>query len=257
MLSGRVAIVTGGGQGIGRAIAIELANRGAHVVVADLDVAAAAAVAAEVEMIGRQSLALHVDVSVQCQVEAMVSNVSRRMGHLDILVNNAGVHAVRPFLDITEQEWDRVLAVNVKGVLFGIQAAARTMIRQGNGRIVNIASISGKQGNPLSTAYAASKAAVISITRSAALALAPHGITVNAVCPGAVRTAMWERIDLDRGRYEGAAPGEVLKRRAAQVPLGRLAEPDDVARVAAFLSSDGAGYVTGQAVNVCGGVMMH
>ena len=256
-LMGRVAVVTGAGRGIGREIALELARRGADVVVADLDVASAKGVAGEIAALGRRSLPMPVDVAMRSQVDELVERTAQEMGRLDIFVNNAGIVHVKPFLEITEEEWDRVFAVNVKGVLFGTQAAAREMIKQRSGRIINLASIAGKLGRPMLAAYAASKAAVISITRSAALVLAPYGITVNAICPGVVDTQMWEKIDAEMGAYEGKAKGEVMRGRIAEIPLGRVEKPEDVARVAAFLASDDSAYMTGQAINVCGGIVMH
>jgi acetoin reductase-like protein len=256
-LADKVGIVTGGGRGIGRGIALELARQGAHVVVADLDFKAAGEAAAEIAASGRQSLALAVDVTVRSAVDAMVDSAIRRLGRLDILVNNAGVVSLRPLLEVTEEEWDQLFAVNLKGVLFGIQAAGRVMVQQRSGRIVNLSSIGAKRGSGLMAAYCASKAGVISLTRSAALALASYSITVNAVCPGVVETPMWERVSTAQGHYEGRPAEEVRRRRQAEIPLGRGETPEDVARVVAFLASDDAAYMTGQALNVCGGVVMH
>jgi NAD(P)-dependent dehydrogenase (short-subunit alcohol dehydrogenase family) len=187
----------------------------------------------------------------------MVDSAIRRLGRLDILVNNAGVVSLRPLLEVTEEEWDQLFAVNLKGVLFGIQAAGRVMVQQRSGRIVNLSSIGAKRGSGLMAAYCASKAGVISLTRSAALALASYSITVNAVCPGVVETPMWERVSTAQGHYEGRPAEEVRRRRQAEIPLGRGETPEDVARVVAFLASDDAAYMTGQALNVCGGVVMH
>jgi acetoin reductase-like protein len=256
-LADKVGIVTGGGRGIGRGIALELARQGAHVVVADLDFKAAGEAAAEIAASGRQSLALAVDVTVRSAMDAMVDSAIRRLGRLDILVNNAGVVSLRPLLEVTEEEWDQLFAVNLKGVLFGIQAAGRVMVQQRSGRIVNLSSIGAKRGSGLMAAYCASKAGVISLTRSAALALASYSITVNAVCPGVVETPMWERVSTAQGHYEGRPAEEVRRRRQAEIPLGRGETPEDVARVVAFLASDDAAYMTGQALNVCGGVVMH
>lgn len=250
-LAGRVAIVTGSGQGIGRGIALELAREGADVVVADLNTATTRAVAGEIDALGRRGLPVSVDVAVRSQVEAMVARTLQWMGKLDIMVNNAGIVHVKPFLEITEQEWDQVFAVNVKGVFFGTQAAAREMIKQRDGRIINTASVAGKFGRPMLMAYAASKAAVISITRSAALALAPYQIKVNALCPGVVDTPQWEKSRTDLRAYGDEGKAIPLS------PLGRLGQPEDIAKVAAFLASDGAAYMTGQAINVSGGTCMH
>jgi meso-butanediol dehydrogenase/(S,S)-butanediol dehydrogenase/diacetyl reductase len=257
VLAGKVALVTGAGQGIGRAIALRLAARGAAVAVNDLREAAAARVAGEVRALGRASLAVPADMSVVGQIEAMVRRVASDLGRLDILVNNAGFIAPNPFGAVTEDDWDRTFAVNARGLFFCMQAAARVMLDQGSGTIVNIASIAGRGTVSLSPPYAASKAVVISVTQQAARALAKHGVTVNAVCPGIVDTEFNWRLDEEIGvRQQGLAPGEFLRQRAATVPLGRLAHPDEIAEVVVFLASPQAGYVTGQSLNVDGGIVV-
>ena len=257
-LAGRVAIVTGAGRGVGRGIAIELARNGANVVVADLNLDTAEAVADEVNALERDARPLLVDVTVQSQMEAMVARAVTDLGRLDIMVNNAGVGHVKPFLDITEDEWDMVFAVNLKGMLFGMQAAAKAMIYQERcGRIVNISSVAGKSGRPVLASYAASKAAVINLTQSAAMALAPHKITVNAICPGVVDTHMGKSVIAKMQAYvdEGKIPEELI--RIPEAPLGPRAEPEDIAKMAAFLASDDADYITGQSINVDGGRCTH
>ena len=257
-LAGRVAIVTGAGRGVGRGIAIELARNGANVVVADLNLDTAEAVADEVNALERDARPLLVDVTVQSQMEAMVARAVTDLGRLDIMVNNAGVGHVKPFLEITEDEWDMVFAVNLKGMLFGMQAAAKAMIYQERcGRIVNISSVAGKSGRPLLASYAASKAAVINLTQSAAMALAPHKITVNAICPGVVDTHMGKSVIAKMQAYvdEGKIPEELI--RIPEAPLGPRAEPEDIAKMAAFLASDDADYITGQSINVDGGRCTH
>ncbi len=257
-LAGRVAIVTGAGRGVGRGIALELARNGANVVVADLNLDTAEAVADEINTLERDSLPLLVDVTVQSQMETMVAQAVTDLGRLDIMVNNAGVGHVKPFLEITEDEWDKVFAVNLKGMLFGMQAAAKAMIYQERcGRIVNISSVAGKSGRPLLASYAASKSAVINLTQSAAMALAPHKITVNAICPGVVDTHMGKSVIAKMQAYvdEGKIPEEFI--RIPEAPLGPRAEPEDIAKMAAFLASDDADYITGQSINVDGGRCTH
>ncbi|MBI3965081.1 MAG: SDR family oxidoreductase, partial [Chloroflexi bacterium] len=174
-----------------------------------------------------------------------------------ILVNNAGVGRAKAMLDLTEEDWDAVFAVNTKGLFFCLQSGAKSMIQQGtSGKIINLASIAGRIGRPPLTHYAASKAAVISITRSAALDLARYGITVNAMCPGIVATDLWRQLDADLTAMEGLPVGTAFQQRVAGIPLGRQQEPADVASLAAFLASSDADYVTGQAYNVCGGLVL-
>ena len=255
-LSGRVALVTGAGQGIGRGIALRLAAAGADVAVNDLAPDAAAAVAAEVRAFGRRGLALPADVSDVAQIEAMVARAAAELGSLNVLVNNAGLIRAGALGQVTEADWDVTMAVNARGVFFCMQAAARVMVAQRRGTIISLASIAGRGAPTLSPPYAASKAVVISLTQQLSRTLAPHGVTVNAVCPGIVNTAFNWRLDEEVGvRQRGLAPGEFLAQRAATIPLGRLAEPDDIARVVAFLASPAAGYITGQSITVDGGVL--
>ncbi len=258
-LDNKVAIVTGGGRGIGRAVALRLAREGACVVVADMNAATAAGVAEEIAEAGGASLALQVDVTRKADAERMVQETVARFGRLDILVNNAGIGAVARLMDTDEATWDALMSVNAKGVLLCSQAAARQMMAQGSGgRIINNASGAGKiapgQNMPLG-AYAASKHAAVALTKQMGLELAGDRILVNCVCAGIVDTEMWDLIDREVARAENAPVGSVKARAVASIPLGRIEQPEDVANMVAFLASDDASYITGQALNVCGGIL--
>jgi NAD(P)-dependent dehydrogenase (short-subunit alcohol dehydrogenase family) len=257
-LGGQTGIVTGAGRGVGRAIALELGRLGAAVVVADVDAELAGRTADELASLGYRALAVHANVTGRDDREAMVSRAMDAFGRIDVLVNNAGIHwRARP-LEITEDHWDTVMALNAKAVLFCTQAVLPHMLTARRGLIINIASQSGKIGSPAALVYCASKAAVISMTRSLALAFAKDGVRVNCVCPGSVDTDMWADLDHQVGVLElGLPPGEYRRRRATEIPLGRLAQPEDVANVVGFLASSRASYMTGQAINVTGGLVMH
>jgi D-sorbitol dehydrogenase (acceptor) len=253
-LDGNTAIVTGGAQGIGRASAIRLAREGAQVVVADLQEAGANAVAREIEAAGGKATGIAVDVRKAQDAQAMVDAAVERFGSVDILFNNAGVIRITPFLEITEEEWDFVFDVNCKGLLWCSQAAARQMISQGRGgKIINVASQAGRRGEAWVLTYCASKAAVISMTQSMALALAPHKINVNAVAPGIVDTPLWVENDKRFAELMNLPVGEPKRRFVETIPLGRIEQPEDVAGLVAFLASSDADYITQQCYNVDGG----
>jgi meso-butanediol dehydrogenase/(S,S)-butanediol dehydrogenase/diacetyl reductase len=258
-LAGRVVLITGAARGIGAACARRLAADGARLVLADLDGAGAEKLAAELGQ-----AAVRADVTRSEDIARMVDEAYRRWGRLDVLFNNAGVVRVQPLLEVTEAEWDRVMAVNLRAVFFVLQAVARRMLDQDlipgselRGKLIQTASIASyRGGNHLMTPYSASKAGVVSLTRSAAQMLARERITSNCVCPGAVETAMWEQIDHEWGTLEGLGAGEAWKRRIRGIPLGRPERPEDVANVVAFLAGPDSDYMTGQALNVDGGLVM-
>jgi NAD(P)-dependent dehydrogenase (short-subunit alcohol dehydrogenase family) len=257
-LDGQVALVTGAGRGIGRAIALELAGLGADVAVAELNAAAAEQTAAEIEQAGRAALAVPADVTRAEDRQAMVDRTLQRFGRIDILVNNAGIYRSAPPLEITEDHWDTVLGVNAKAVLFCAQAVLPTMLAARRGVIISVASMAGKVASANSLPYAVSKSAVISLTRSLAAAYAGDGIRVNCVCPGYVDTEMWAQIDREVGVARlGKQPGDYWHERVATIPLGRGAQPADVANVVGFLATSKADYLTGQAINVTGGLVMY
>jgi NAD(P)-dependent dehydrogenase (short-subunit alcohol dehydrogenase family) len=252
----RVAIVTGAAQGIGRATALALAKAGAHVAAVDIDEGAADKTAADVTALGRRGLAIGADVGDVGAIDRMVRQVTDVFGRIDVLVNNAGVTRRAYIMDLTEADWDRIMRVNGKGVFFCLQRVAREMIPRRSGVIVNIASIAGKGYAGASNAiYAASKAAVLGMTRMAALQLARHDINVNAICPGTTVTALSNDNLRNRAREEGVAVEEMERLRNAAIPLGRPNDPGDVAALAVFLASPGARNITGQSFNVDGGII--
>ena len=253
-LDGKVAVVTGAARGIGRAIAQRYVAEGARVVLADLNEGGAEAAAAE---IGGGAVGLALDVTRQDSIDAAVAAVVARFGRLDILVNNAGIFDMAPIREITRESYRRVYAVNVEGLLFTMQAAARQMIAQGDGgRIINFASQAGRRGEALVAVYCSSKAAVISLTQSAGLDLIKHGINVNAIAPGVVDNEHWDDVDARFARYEGLQPGEKKRAVGAAVPFGRMARPDEIAGLAVFLAGPDAGYIVAQTYNIDGGNWM-
>jgi 3-oxoacyl-[acyl-carrier protein] reductase len=242
-MEGRMALVTGAAQGLGEAIARELCGRGAHVAVADLDLEGAEALADE---LGDRALALELDVRDRASFERAFAATVERFGRVHVLVNNAARTVMRPFWEIEDDEWDDVLATNLRSVFIGCQLAGRHMQENGFGRIVNLASLAGQQGGAVAGAhYAASKAGILVLTKIVARELAPHGVTVNAIAPAAVRTPVMD-----------ALPQERVEALATTIPVGRVGRPEEVAAVVAFLASDDAGYVTGSTLDVNGGLFM-
>jgi len=261
-LGNSVTLVTGSGRGIGRAIALRYAQEGASVAVADLDRDNAVLVAGEIQSAGGTAEAFQADLSDPDQSTALVKRVVGHFGRLDVMVNNAGVVRVRPLLELTPQDWDFVNDVNARGLFFALQAGARQMVTQApfagglRGKIINIASIAGRGGRPMFAAYAASKAAAISITQSAAQGLAPD-VTVNAICPGVVDTEMWRTIDREWTQSDRRPLGAAWKERVSGIPMRRPQVPEDLTGMAVFLASADSNYITGQSYHVDGGVVMN
>ena len=250
----KVAIVTGAGAGIGRAIAIRLAKEGYALAVVDVDIDRAGRVAKQIRTESGIAEAIVCDVGDRVQVFQMVEKATQALGHIDLLVNNAGIIHLGPLVDIPEQQWRELFRVNVDSVLFCCQAVLPGMKDNRMGNIVNIASWNGKLGAPNFSAYSATKAVVISITQSLSREVAAYGIRVNAVCPGIIEgTPMREQVQTEGKRY-GLPPAS---ERAQTIPMKRLGKPDEMANAVVFLASNEASYMTGQAINVTGGLWLH
>jgi 2-hydroxycyclohexanecarboxyl-CoA dehydrogenase len=242
-LDKKVAIVTGAGQGIGRGIAEKLAAEGATVVVTDLNEVTAKETAQELGAVGIQA-----DVTSRESVDAMVGQVHRQFGRIDVLVNNAGWDKAGPFVDSDTADWDRVIAINLYGVLHTCKAVLPIMAEQGSGSVVNLASDAGRVGSSGEAVYSAAKGGVIAFTKAVAREMARHGVNANAVCPGPTDTALFASMGGDNPKLREAL--------TKAIPFRRLAQPSDLANVVAFLASDEASYVTGQTVSVSGGLTM-
>lgn len=244
-LDGKTAVVTGSSRGIGRAIAIKFAKEGASVVVNSRKLAGAQRVVRDIKRMGRKAVAVEGDVGKAETAKKLVDAAVEKFGSLDIFVNNAGIISYANFLDLTEEQWDSLMDVDLKGVYLCSQAAARQMVKQGNGgKIINISSIAGFIGFHNLAHYCAAKGGVIELTKQMALELAPHRINVNSIGPGAIQTDMTKQIEDDPRQLE-----QILTR----IPLGRLGQPEDIANVASFLASDEASYITGETIFVDGG----
>ena len=245
LLANKVAVVTGAGRGIGRAVALAYARMGADVACVSRTEENSAKAAAEVEALGRRAWAVAVDVSDTAAVDAAAGKILDDAGRVDILVNNAGVTRDNLLMRMSEEEWDTVLDINLKGAFNFTKAFSRTFIKQRSGRIINIASVIGLIGNAGQSNYAASKAALIGFTKSVAKELAPRGITANAIAPGFIETDMTAALD-----------DKVRESIIGNVPLGRFGSPDDIAHAAVFLAMEPSGYITGQVLTVDGGMVM-
>lgn len=252
-LEGKSALITGAARGIGRAFAKAYVAEGATVTIGDIDTARAEETAGE---IGARCRAVRLDVTDQASIDDAVGEVARRDG-LDILVNNAALFDLAPIVEITRESYERLFAINVSGVLFTMQAAAKAMIAaERGGKIINMASQAGRRGEPLVALYCATKAAVISLTQSAGLNLIAHGINVNAIAPGVVDGEHWDGVDALFAKHEGLEPGEKKRAVAAAVPAGRMGTAEDLTGMAVFLASKDADYIVAQTYNVDGGNWM-
>ena len=261
VLQDKIVLVTGAGAGIGRATALAMAEAGATLAAADIDLAAAQRTADQAATNTRRAIAIEADCGDVASIDRMIARTVAEFGRLDVIVNNAGVTRYAPIMDLTEADWDRIHRVNAKGVFFCLQRAAKEMIAQyqrdgGGGRIINIASISGRgYAGASNAAYAASKGAVIALTKTAAQQLGRHDINVNAICPGVTRTELGARNAAARAAERGMTVAELQAEQDARIPIGRANRPEDIAAMAVFLASPGARNITGQAYNVDGGLV--
>jgi len=254
--SKKVVLVTGAARGIGKSIALRLARDGMDIALVDLHQQSLEETANEVRALGRQALALVADVSERDAVYAVVEETEKTLGGFDVMVNNAGIAQVQPLAEVLPEDISKIYKINVEGVLWGIQAAARKfMEREHKGKIINAASIAGHDGFAMLGVYSSTKFAVRALTQAAAKEYASAGITVNAYCPGIVGTEMWVEIDRRFAELTGAEIGETFKSYVEGIALGRSQTPDDVANLVSFLSSEAADYITGQAIITDGGIV--
>ena len=255
-IQGKVVLITGAGKGIGRAIALRLAKDGAHIAIVDIDEANTRSVAVEVQKMGRKATNFKADVTNRDEVYAAIEHAEKTLGGFDIMINNAGIAQVQPISDVTPEEVDKILKVNIQGVLWGIQAAAKKFQqRKHKGKIINASSIAGHDGFAMLGVYSATKFAVRGLTQAAAQEYASDGITVNAYCPGIVGTDMWVEIDQRFADLTGAAVGETYKKYVEGIALGRAQTPEDVAAFVSFLAGPDSDYMTGQAPLIDGGLV--
>ncbi len=263
-LQGKVAVVTGGGAGIGRGIVLCMAKEGADIAIPDIQDANAQSVVKEVLGMGRKAISMHCDVTKGAEVQATVDRIKKEMGKVDVLVNNAGMASApgMPFTNNTEEDWDKTYAVNLKSVFLMCKALAPYFIERKAGRIINIASIAGPLAALTMPPYSVAKGGVITFTRVIAKELAPHGVTVNAICPGVLWTSFWEKLAQHiadtNPAFKGMTARQVFDKRVGDViPMKREQTPEDIGHAAVFLASEEARNITGQALNVDGGSVMH
>ena len=255
-IQGKIALITGGGQGIGRAIAVRLARDGADIAIVDVNPDKIDSVAEEVRSLGRKATVFKADVTNRGDVYSAVAHAERALGGFDIMVNNAGIAQIQPIADVTQEEFDRIMQVNVAGVLWGIQAAAaKFKERKQKGKIISASSIAGHEGFPLLGVYSATKFAVRALTQAAAKEFASSGITVNAYSPGVVGTDMWVEIDRRMAEITGADIGESYDKFVGGIALGRAQTPEDVAAFVSYLAGPDSDYMTGQAPMIDGGLV--
>jgi 2-hydroxycyclohexanecarboxyl-CoA dehydrogenase len=250
-LRGKTALVTGGGRGIGRAISLALAQEGAQVALLDILGDNAAAVAREIEATGVKALALTADLTRRAQVDLAVADTLAQFGQIDILVNNAGWDRMEMFLDSEEETWDKIIAINFKGILYVCKAALPSMVARGQGKVISIASDAGRAGSTGEAVYAGTKGAIIAFSKTLAREMARHKITVNVVCPGLTETPLLQGI-----REQSPKTEKVIEAVTRAIPLGRVGQPEDIAGAVVYLASPAADFVTGQTLSVSGGLTM-
>ncbi|MEC0304285.1 acetoin reductase [Terribacillus saccharophilus] len=251
----KTAVITGSAQGIGKAIATRLGNDGFNIVISDLQEDKASETAQELKDKGIEAISIPANVSKREDMFQLVEKATEAFGSVDVFVNNAGVDQVAPILEVNEDDLNKIFSINVNGTVFGMQAAAEQMKKQGGGKIINACSIAGHKGFSLLGAYSATKFAVRGLTQVAAQELAQDKITVNAYCPGVVGTSMWERIDDKMVDYMGLEKGQAFEKFTNDITLGRSEEPEDVAKFVSYLASEDADYMTGQAILIDGGIV--
>lgn len=256
-LKDRIAVVTGGGSGIGAEICRRFAHEGAIVAVSDINKEAALKTVEDIEKTNGKAKAYVFDVSDKAGVEIAADDTEKELGPIDIWVNNAGISKITPFLECSEELWDLTIRINLKGAFLGCQAAIRRMLPRKKGVIINMSSQSGKAGNSDYEAYCASKFGIIGLTQSLAIEYAREGIRVNSICPGVVFTPLWDDQLGDYARKRNLKPEEVRPYLENKIPMGRLCTPEDISGMAVFIASDEASYLTGQSINLSGGVIMH
>ncbi|WP_205136415.1 SDR family NAD(P)-dependent oxidoreductase [Virgibacillus halotolerans] len=256
-LLSNTAIITGAGQGIGKAIALKLASEGADIAVVDINDHNVQQTVEEIKRLGRQGIGYTRDLTIIKDIELLYNDVSDDFGKIDIVVNGAGVVRPKPILENIEDDWNFIMDINAKATFFSIQHAVKHMKKTGGGNIVNIASIAGRQpSKPDMAIYGASKAAVINITKSAATAFGPDNINVNAICPGVVHTKMWDQIDSERADIYGLKKGDAIHSITTTNPKGRAGKLSEIAGLVFYLVSEEGNYVNGQSINICGGLQM-